>query len=121
MWIKEHPTATTQVFSVIGVTLAEICFQLWETAIEYFATRRLAYGRNRSEILTYVAWAKLKRGGYTWSRRKIRWPYVTLTIWMGTNFFAPGWTTLLTPSPMTQFTSVQWPELDMLGAAYTSL
>lgn len=120
-WIKRHPTATTQLFTVIGVMLAEVCFQLWESAIVYFAVRRLAYGKERTEVLTYVAWSKLKRGAYTFSRRRTHWPGVTLVIWLATNFFAPGWTTLLTPSPMTQVSELDWTELDFFSPTYTSL
>lgn len=101
--------------------LSEICFQLWEATIVYFSVRRLAYGKERTELLTYITLSKLKRGGYTFSRRKKHWPGTTLVIWLGTNFFAPGWTTLLTPSPMTQFSDIAWTELDHFSPTYTSM
>ncbi|CEH12173.1 hypothetical protein CBOM_00175 [Ceraceosorus bombacis] len=116
-FILRHPTTQVQLFTVVGVFISEVCFILWGYSLSYFAIRRLAFGKERTELLTYAALAESKRAGYTLSRRKLAWPTATLLIWIGATFLAPAFATLLTPTSMSQFREVMWPEANLLNEA----
>jgi hypothetical protein len=117
-WVLRDPTATTQWFTFTGVLLGEIALILWGHSISYMAFRRLAYGKERTELLTYAAWNEMSRAGYTLSRRRPLWPVFTLLIFIGNTFLPAGFSTLLTPKPMLVTTPYTGVELDELSTGF---
>lgn len=117
-WVLSDPTATTQWFTFTGVLLGEIALILWGHSISYMAFRRLAYGKDRTELLTYAAWNEMSRAGYTLSRRRPLWPVFTLLIFIGNTFLPAGFSTLLTPKPMLVKVPYNGVELDQLSDGF---
>ncbi|KAK0544394.1 hypothetical protein OC845_005621 [Tilletia horrida] len=99
-WMGNHPQMSIQVWTMIGNVLAELCLILWATSISYLAFRAVVFNKHRVELLTLSAWSELRRGGYTISGRKPVWPAFTLAVWVGALFLSPGFTTLITPTPL---------------------
>lgn len=110
--------ATPDRFTFTGVLLGEIALILWGHSISYMAFRRLAYGKERTELLTYAAWNEMSRAGYTLSRRRPLWPAFTLLIFIGNTFLPAGFSTLLTPKPMLVSTPYDGVEIDELSTGF---
>lgn len=119
-YINAAPTASTQWFTFCGVLLGEIALILWGHSIGYMAFRRLAYGKERTELLTYAAWNEMSRAGYTLSKRKPLWPICTVIIFVGNTFLPAGFSTLLTPKQMVFATPYNGVELDQLSPGFAS-
>ncbi|CAD6888531.1 unnamed protein product [Tilletia caries] len=117
--IKRHPQVATQVFTIVGNILAELCLVFWAASISYLAFRAVVFGE-KIELLTLSAWSELARGGYTISRRKLAWPVLTPMIWLGALFLAPGFTTLVTPVPGTKDSPILTREMDQLGRGFVN-
>ncbi|KAE8219974.1 hypothetical protein CF319_g6430 [Tilletia indica] len=115
--IKRHPQLATQVFTILGNIIAEVCLILWWSSISYLAFRAVVFGE-KIELLTLTAWSELARGGYTFSRRKMAWPIMTPIIWLGALFLAPGFTTLITPVPSTKDSPILTREMDQLSLGF---
>ncbi|UZJ55141.1 hypothetical protein CBS101457_004461 [Exobasidium rhododendri] len=117
-YVLTSPTATTQWFTFSGVLLGEIALILWGHSISYMAFRRLAYGKERTELLTYAAWNEMSRAGYTLSRRRPLWPVFTILIFVGNTFLPAGFSTLLTPKPMVVTVPYKGLELNELSDGF---
>ncbi|KAK0522021.1 hypothetical protein OC842_006593 [Tilletia horrida] len=113
-----HPQSTIQFWTMVGNILAEVCLVLWSMSISYLAFRALVFSKEKVELLTISAWTELHRAGYTFSRRRLSWPVFTMAVWLGALFLGPGFTTLLTPSPIIYDTTYTSTELDQLSPAF---
>ncbi|PWN87079.1 hypothetical protein FA10DRAFT_297501 [Acaromyces ingoldii] len=119
-YINTSPTASTQLFTFLGVILGEITLLLWGNAIAHFATRRLAYKQPRTELLTFAALNEMLRAGYTLSRRRPLWPAVTLFIFLTNTFLPSAFSTLLYPKPMVYIVPFHGVELDELSGDFAA-
>ncbi|KAK0535066.1 hypothetical protein OC834_001647 [Tilletia horrida] len=118
-WTIRHPQFITQLWTMAGNILAEACLVLWSMSISYMAFRSVVFSKEKIELLTISAWTELNRAGYTFSRRRLSWPGLTLVVWLGSLFLAPGFTTLLTPAPIVYNTTFFSTELDQLSPAFS--
>ncbi|KAE8267502.1 hypothetical protein A4X09_0g4842 [Tilletia walkeri] len=123
-WLAEralrHPQTNTQVWTMAGNILAEVCIILWSKSISYLAFRAVVFSEDKIELLTIAAWTELHRAGYTFSRRRLSWPVITIFVWLGALFLAPGFTTLLTPINVIYDTMYESTELDQLSNGFAN-
>ncbi|KAL9936948.1 hypothetical protein V8E36_004183 [Tilletia maclaganii] len=79
-YVLRHPQTSTQLWTMVGNMLAEVCLILWSMSIAYMAFRAVVFSKDKVELLTIAAWTELNRAGYTFSRRRPIWPVITLII-----------------------------------------